>query len=71
LLRSRDGYTSLQFGIGTDKPTPADFDGDGKTDVGVFRDGVWYALKSSNQTALIVPFGIANDVPVPSGYLAE
>ena len=71
LLRSRDGYTSLQFGVGTDKPAPADFDGDGKTDVAVFRDGVWYALRSANNSTLIVPFGIAGDVPVSAGYIAE
>jgi len=71
LLRSRDGYTSLQFGLNGDKPSPADFDGDGKTDVAIFRNGVWYALRSSNGTAFVAAFGLAGDIPVSSGYLAE
>jgi hypothetical protein len=33
LLRSQLGFTGIQFGLGTDVPVPADYDGDGKTDV--------------------------------------
>ena len=33
-------------------PPTFDFDGDGKTDLSVFRDGAWYVLKSSNNTLL-------------------
>jgi hypothetical protein len=47
LLKSTDGFAAAQFGVSTDIPTPADFDGDGKTDVSVFRpdEGNWYRIK--------------------------
>jgi len=33
LLQSTAEFTSIQFGLGTDLPVPADYDGDGKTDI--------------------------------------
>ena len=35
LLNSNTGFTSVPFGISTDKIVPADYDGDGKTDVSI------------------------------------
>ncbi len=70
---SRDGFSAVQFGISTDKPVPADYDGDGKADVGVYRQsvGIWYVLKSFDNSFYTVAFGNADDIPVPSGYIAD
>jgi len=40
------------WGLGTDVPVPGDYDGDGKTDIAVWRgeEGTWYIVQSSNGT---------------------
>ncbi len=47
-----------------------DFDGDGITDIGVFRptDGTWRIGQSSTLTATSFAFGNGSDQPVPADY---
>ena len=48
----------------------ADFDGDGRTDVSVFRpsDGTWYIMQSGTNTFRAQPFGTNGDRIVPGDY---
>jgi hypothetical protein len=53
-----------------DVPAPGDFDGDGKTDHTVYRngEGKWYTILSSNGSWAVFHFGAPGDIPVPNDY---
>jgi len=50
--------------------TAADFDGDGRSDLSVFRpsDGNWYVMESATNTFRAQHFGLAGDKIVPGDY---
>lgn len=68
-LNSSDGsYTATGWGLANDKLVPADYDGDGKYDLAVYRDGIWYIQKSSDGSYLYNYFGLPDDLPIPADF---
>jgi hypothetical protein len=72
ILNSRDNTSRvLYFGLfnGSDAPIPADYDGDGKWDVAIYKnssstnEGYFYILRSSDNTVQIIRWGIFGDSP--------
>lgn len=72
----KSGKTAQKaWGSSGDLPVQSDYDGDGKTDLGIFRasTGEWFILTSSSRFNLFLPimalWGLPGDIPVfaPSG----
>ena len=55
------------------RSTLFDFDGDGKTDVGIFRPNVaeWWINRSSDGNAFATQFGVTTDKIVPADYTGD
>lgn len=61
------GFTMLS----TDKPLLADFNGDGKNDIGVFRDGHWYIDDATSPASKHYQFGLPGDKPLIGDFDAD
>ena len=55
------------FGLDGDITAPGDYDGDGRFDLGTFRNGTFYALRSTLGYS-VVQWGMSGDLVVPGDY---
>lgn len=73
VLRSEDmTFFAFPWGAAGDIPASGDYDGDGVMDAAIFRPstGTWF-INRSTDGFLAIPFGLTNDVPIPSSFNVE
>jgi subtilisin family serine protease len=74
IWQSSAGYKVVTFGLFTDTIVPADYDGDGATDIAVFRATAadnqpdFYILKSSDNSVAGISWGTTNDFPFVNDF---
>jgi hypothetical protein len=63
-------YNLIGFCVGTDKPVPGDYTGDGKADIAVFRSstGEWFIQRSEDNSYFSFTWGQAGDIASPGDY---
>lgn len=56
------------WGFSSDQIAPADYNGNKKDEVAVYRNGLWYIIDDVSGGTRVEPWGMAGDIPVPADY---
>ncbi len=69
------GFTAARFSTASSQRAPFDFDGDGKTDIGIFRPvgaaSEWWINRSSTGVTFALQFGASTDRITPADYTGD
>jgi hypothetical protein len=71
ILRSSDGmFQPIQFGADSDVIVPGDYNGDGMTEVAIYRPSTntWFTTTNPATNYGAFKWGVAGDIPVPGFY---
>ncbi|MBK8810218.1 MAG: VCBS repeat-containing protein [Acidobacteria bacterium] len=68
VLNGNQQTTSQQWGLPADKPVPGDYDGDGKTDFAIWRNGDWWIMRSSDSSSYMISLGGSGDAPAQADF---
>jgi hypothetical protein len=60
---------AVEFGAGS--ATLIDFDGDGLSDIGVYRNGIWFIRRSLGDGQVVAWGGAPQDIPVSADYVGD
>jgi CHRD domain len=63
-------YEAVRWGQNGDKPLMADFNGDGRDELAVYRpsNGTWYILDPRTRSTTAIQWGLAEDIPLAADY---
>jgi hypothetical protein len=72
-VQNASGGDGTDIGALERRKSPYDFDGDGRTDVGVFRpaDGSWWYVRSVDSQFRVFSFGTGADVVTPGDFTGD
>src|SRR5215471_12934304 len=61
-------FEDLGWAIAPVGSTDADYDGDGKSDIAIYRSGTWFIRRSTGGVTSVGWGGLPQDMPVPADY---
>ncbi|MCS6875163.1 MAG: CHRD domain-containing protein [Pyrinomonadaceae bacterium] len=67
-FRNGIGYEAVRLGQPGDKIVAGDFDGDGRTDAAVFRNGIWQIRRSYDGSQMNIQWGLSTDTPIRGDF---